>query len=183
MTNHFTIKIHCKKYVKAYLENNCGTPADLRLLPDLLQELRRCLQKKPEHLEKAEIAKWEETVTIIIPPDMFYRYGWEMNRENILDFNRKVEQKTKFFMRNYIAFNSSLGIPVTTCVREFQEKFGFHEEIWSFESIKKDFSRNGHKVELKTIRLLRAEINKILLDNLSEIGTISIKLKQEYCYG
>jgi hypothetical protein len=122
-------------------------------------------------------------VTVIIPPDMFYRYGWEMNKENILDFNRKVEMKAKFFARQYISVNKSLGFPVANCIREFQESFGFHETLWSYESIKKDFDRHGKVPELKTIRQLRVELNRILLDNLSDLGTISKKLIKEYANG
>lgn len=183
MSNHFTIKVPCKKYVKTYLEINCGTPVDLKHLPDLLDEFRRGLDKKPCHRETSELANCEDTVVIIIPPDMFYRYGWELNKENILDFNRKVEKKVKFFMRQYVAVNKSLGIPVANCIREFQEGFGFNEPVWSYESIKKDFDRHGQVPELKIIRELKTELNKILLDNLSDLGTISKKLKKESIYG
>ena len=182
MTN-FTIKIPCKTYVKAYLETNCGTPVNLQHLPDLLEEFRRGLARKPEHRESADLAACRELVTIIIPPDMFYRYGWEMNKENILDFNRKIEMKVKSFMRLHVAFNSSLGTPVANCIREFQEIFGFPEPVWSYESIKKDFDRHGHIPKLKTMKELKSEMNKILLDNLSDLGTISKKLKKEYVNG
>jgi hypothetical protein len=183
MHNHFTIKIPCKKYVKAYLEINCGKPVDLKHLPDLLEELRRGLARKPCHREASELAKLKDMVTVIIPPDVFYRYGWELNKESTLDFNRRVEMKVKFFMRNYVAVNKSLGIPVANCIKEFQDEFGFYESVWNYESIKKDFDRHGRVPELKIIRELKVEINKILLDNLSDLGTISKKLKKEYIYG
>jgi hypothetical protein len=183
MSNHFTIKIPCKKYVKAYLEINCGSPVNLHHLPDLLEEFRRGLARKPCHRETSELAVFRDTVTVIIPSDMFYRHGWELNKENILDFNRNVELKVKFFMRQYVAVNKSLGCPVSCCIREFQTEFGFFEPVWSYESIKKDFDRHGSVPELKIIRELRAELNKLLLDNLSELGTISRKLKKEHVYG
>ena len=182
MANHFTTKVHCKKYVKAFLELNCGTPADLSFLPEIKSEFTRCLSKKPSHREKSEIANWPDTISIIIPHDDFYRYGWEINREKEMDFNRMVEQRVKFFMRQYVGHNHSLGIPVAVCIREFQDRFGFAEPIWPFESIKKDFDRNGKVPELKTVKELRNEINKILLDNLSDLGTISRKLKKEQVY-
>lgn len=183
MQSNFTIRIPCKPYVKAYLETNCGTPVNLQHLPDMLEEFRRALSRKPEHRESMELPACRETVSVIIPPDMFYRYGWEMNKENILDFNRKVEMKVKFFMRQYVAVNNSFGVPVANCIREFQEGFGYTEPVWSYESIKKDFDRHGRVPELKIIKGLKIEMNKILLDNLSELGTISKKLKKEYVYG
>lgn len=182
MSNHFTIKIPCKKYVKAYLENNCGTPVNLQHLPDLLEEFRRCLARKPAHRESAPLAEYRDVVTVIIPNDMFYRHGWEMNKENMLDFNRRVEMKVKCFMRLFVSVNNSLGEPVANCIREFQEKFGYPEPIWSYESIKKDFYRHGQLIQIKSIRTLKSKMNKILLDNLSDLGTISKKLKKEYIY-
>lgn len=179
----FTIKIPCKPYLKAFLEINCGDPVDLRYLPDLLEEFKRGLSRKPEHREKTNVVLYKDFVTIIIPSDMFYRYGWEMNKENLLDFNRAVERLVKFFMRQYIAVNSSLGLSVTKCIREFQNRFGFDESIWNFEALKKDWDRNGTKIELKSVKQLQGELNKILLANLSDIGTISKKLKKEYSNG
>jgi hypothetical protein len=182
MTNHFTIKIPCKPYIKAYLENNCGTPVNLSHLPDLLDEFRRGLQRKSERREKMEQAGCREMVSIIIPPDMFYRYGWEMNRSSILDFNRKIEAKVKFLMRMYVAVNHTVGTPVANCIREFQLNYGFPEQVWSFESIKKDFDRHGHLPEKNPMKEIKSEINKILLSNLSELGTVSQKYKKEVTY-
>jgi hypothetical protein len=183
MSNHFTIKVPCKTYVKAYLETNCGAPADLQHLPAVLKEFKRALSRKPSHRESAELARYKDLVTIIIPSDIFYRCGWEMNKENILEFNRFIELKVKFNMRQYIALNNCLGQPVANCIREFQEGFGFPDYIWEYDSIKKDFDRNGRITDLKTLRDLKGELNKKLLANLSELGTISKKFKNEYIYG
>jgi hypothetical protein len=106
-----------------------------------------------------------------------------MNKENILDFNHTVELKVKFFMRQYIAINNGLGTPLATCVKEFQNSFGFTEDIWTWDSIRKDFERNGEKCKTKTIKELRIELNRILMDNLSKHGVISKRLKKEYYAG
>lgn len=180
MAERFTIKIPCKPYVRAFLELNCGDPADLARLQRLFKEFKNCLSKKPEHREASTVANYTDVVTIIIPADMFYRHGWEMNKENLLDFNRAAEQQVKFFMRQFISINNSVGVPVSESIKEFQDRFGFTESIWNYESIKKDYDRNGKGFELKLIRELRVEINKILLNNLSDLKIISTKLKKEY---
>lgn len=182
-SQHFTIKVPCKKYVKAFLETNCGSPVDLRLMPDLQKKFIQCLSRKPQHRENSEVATYSEMATIIIPSDIFYRHGWEMNRENVLTFNKEVEVLVKFVMRQYIGIASALGNPVSNSIREFQERFGFDESDWSYDSIKKDFDRHGKKVSLNTTRNLKEEIHKIFLDNLSELGTISKKALKEKIYG
>jgi hypothetical protein len=179
---NFTVPVPCKSYVKAFLENNCGTPANLKHLPDLYQTFIDCLANKPMHLESKEVAKWPDTVMVIIPSDVFYRYGWELNKTNLMDFNRAAALKVKFFMRQHIGINTAMGFPVAACIRDFQERFRFNEEVWPFDSIKKDFDRNGRKTGLRTIQELRKEINEIFLGNLSDLGTISKKFKKEFSY-
>ena len=163
MPNNFTIRITCKKYVKTYLETNCGIPVNLQLLPDLLQVFTICLDKKPGHRESAEVFKYTESVTVIIPPDVFYRCGWEVNIENILDFNRKVEHNVKFFMRQYISLNHSLGVSIAVCIKEFQERFDFPDPEWACARIKEDFYRNG-KTSRITITNLKKEWHTNVLD-------------------
>jgi hypothetical protein len=165
--------------VKAYIENNCGNPADLQRLPELRGEFRRCLKNKPWRRERDAVAKYTDSVIIIIQHDDFYRLGWELNTENILNFNRFAETRVKMMMRHYIALNHALGVPIAECIRNFQDEFSFPENTWSFDAIKKDFDRNGQLVCFKPIRELRSEIKKIFLANLSELGTVSTKHKKE----
>ncbi len=179
-SSRFTIKIPCKPYVRVFLEINCGDTVDLSHLPVLLKEFKRSLSKKPEHREASILAKYKDFVTVIVPSDMFYRYGWEMNKENLLDFNKAAELQVKFFMRQYISINNNVGVKIADSIREFQDRFGFTESVWNYESIKKDYDRNVSRSEIKLIRGLKVEINKILLDNLSHLGTVSFKLKKEY---
>ena len=183
MPNQFTIEINCKRYVKAYIETNCGAPAELKHLPDLYNEFIYCLQNIPRHRNACRIAQWQEKVTIIVPADVFYRYGWEMNKENELEFNKAAEHNIKFFMRQFISVNHALGIPVTICIKEFQELYGFEESIWPFESMKKDYERNRTQSMFNSMKFMKSEINKIFLENLSELGTISKKFKKEYVNG
>jgi len=183
MAERFTIKIPCKSYVRVFLELNCGDPVDLRQLPGLFKEFKRGLSMKPEHRGKGDFPlnqAYNDSVTIIIPTDMFYRYGWELNKENLLDFNSAAEQQVKFFMRQYISINNSVGSKVADSIREFQSRFGFTEDIWNYESIKKDFDRNGKIVQLKLIKGVRKEVMEILLDNLSYLGIVTKKLSNEY---
>lgn len=181
--NHFTIEIPCKSYVKAYLENNCGRPVDLKHLPSLMEEFRRALAKMPSHKDDSKKkAVHEDKVQIIIPPNFFYRYGWEMEEDNVRDFNVKIEHTVKYIMRQYVSLNHSMGIPVATCIRDFQEKYCFPETVWCFDSIKKDFYRNGISGNLKFMKVIKEEIDKLFMSNLSELGTVSKKFQKENIY-
>jgi len=173
MPDNYTIQIPCKKNVKAYLESSCGIPVNLIFLPELYHEFKNCLNKQP-HIEKSiPTTFYSEIVTIIIPSDCFYRTGWEMDRDNIYKLNKMAESRMKFVMRQYVMLGNSLGVPISTCISEFQEKFGFQEQAWPAESIKKELYRNGGKVKIKTIDALRSEIRITLL---AYSGIISKKL-------
>lgn len=179
--NHFTIEIPCKSYVKVYLETNCGTPVDLVHLPDLQLLVIRNLKKKQDYRKTDPICNYEDKITAVISPKIFYRYGWEITKEGIREINSFSEKKIKFIMRQYIFINSKLGQPVASCIRDFQQIFLFPEDVWSYESIKKDYDRHIRSNDMPKMKDLKKEINKILLSNLSELGTISKLLLKQLC--
>jgi hypothetical protein len=181
--DHFIIEIPCKPYVKAYIEFNCGVPADLFQLPLLICELKRGLKRKNSHREEETLSRCTDIVKVIIPNDLFYRCGWEMNKESQMDFNRIAEMQVKFMMRQYISLNHAMGATFTESIRSFQEQFGFSDTVWSFDSIKKDFYRNGGEVKYRTVKILREEMNNIFMAEMSRLGTIGRRFKKQNVYG
>lgn len=168
--NHYTLTIPCKYYVKIYLENNCGTPVDLSVFPDLQERFRVSLDKTSGEFKFSCKPPEQEVVTIIIPDDWFNRYGYFMSVERIFDFRMSVENKLKYLMRQYIAVNTMAGLSITASIKAFQEDYCLQEHVWSFESIKKDFDRHGSKVKLKAKRSLRDEMSDLFRDNLSKMS-------------
>lgn len=179
--NQFTIEIPCKSYVKVYLETNCGTPVDLQHLPDMQLLVTRNLKKKQDYRKTDLICNYEDKVTVEISSTIFYRYGWEITKEGIREINSFSEKKIKFIMRQYIFINHKLGQPVASCIRDFQQIFMFSEDVWSYETIKKDYDRHIKSNEMPKMKDLKQEINKILLSNLSELGTISKRFLKQIC--
>jgi hypothetical protein len=179
--SHFTIKIACKKYVKVYLETMCGSPVDITQLPVLYREFKRGLRKVDTSpgisLSQRSLLppaiRFPELVVIIIPHDTFFRCGYEMNDEDCLFFNSIVEKNVKYIMRQYVALNSAMGVTVADAIRQFQQDFGFNDNVWDSESIKKDFQRNGKKVEMKSLKAVRKEIITNLLNDLIDLGTLA----------
>lgn len=179
--NYFTIEIPCKSYVKVYLETNCGNPVDLQHLPDIHTLVMRNLKKKQDYRKTDPICNYDDKVTVMISPKLFYRYGWEITKEGIREINSFSEQKIKYVMRQYVFFNNKLGQPVASCIRDFQQIFLFAEDVWNFESIKKDYQRHISDKDTPKMKDMKKEINKILLSNLSELGTISKRLLKQIC--
>lgn len=171
MMEIYTVKIAVKPYVKAYLENNFGSPVDLRRDAELSELVNLMLREGSTRLDKIVSANFPATVEMRISKDAFFRYGFTFTKTETLKFNSFLEKRIKFFARTYIAYHQSLGISVAKCIRDFQTAFGFPEDVWGYDSIKKDFDRNGSHVPKGMIGNFKAELSKIFLEMLSEIGT------------
>jgi len=175
----FTCQIPVKSYIKTYIENNCGSPADLTQLPEINSLFLTCLKSPRFSRDKQIKCNYSHSVDIIISSDYFYRYGWQLSKTDIVHFNTRCEAFIKFNSRQFIMANSSLGIPVSRSIREFQATFKFPEDSFSYDAIKKDFERHGAKIPLKFDREYKQELFNIFLESLSTLGTVSKSFKHE----
>lgn len=179
----FTLLLQTKPYVHHYLVSNFGNPANLTSDPRLHNLFRRCLRKPAARFTKQykplRLVKYTAQSKIIISEDDFYRYGWEMSKVNTIYFGRELENRAKFLMRSivsvYMAFMSQKN-----AILLFQEKFGYTDDVWSFDSIRKDYSRNGPMQKVDFRAEITEKTERIILENLSELGTISQKLLKDH---
>lgn len=171
----FTINLQCKPYVKQFLVLNCSNPVDLVLHKDLHEHfklyLARQTKKREAYYRTLNLDLYCETVEIIIPDDDFYRFGWELNISETVNFGQAVERHAKLFMHTYVAYHSTF-LDLKTAILQFQEKFGFYENIWKYESIRKDFFRN-QGVQLDPTSELSGKFEKIIMGILSKSGTLT----------
>ncbi|MEI8049509.1 MAG: hypothetical protein WCI92_19180, partial [Bacteroidota bacterium] len=75
-------------------------------------------------------------------------------------------------MRNMISFYMTL-MNERDAILNFQNKFGFTEDIWPFDSIKKNYSRSVNK-DAKFIysKDLSVKLENLLLVSLSDVGNL-----------
>ncbi|MGE4568027.1 MAG: hypothetical protein AB7C90_02455 [Bacteroidales bacterium] len=175
------VTIPCKPYVRHFLTINYGDPVSFAKAQDLYSELRSRLSKQTKHCESRALSErlYNQKVEIIISEDDFYRYGWELTRTDIRRFNRMIEYRIKMFMRISIS-NYELLHSQKEAIKLFQQKFGFSEDIWPYESIKKDYFRNNNMPSIKIKDIINAEIEKKLLVHLSDLGIIDLTNIQTY---
>ena len=179
----FTCKVPVKSYIRSYLENNCGCPADLSELPEVNDFFLSSLRRPRYHRDNQSKCNYTDSIEIIISEDVFHRFGWQLSKTDTVRFNQRCEAFIKFNSRQFIMANNALGIPVSECIRQFQHLYNFSEDSFSYETIKKDFDRHGTKARIKLIRDFKTELNNILLDNLSTLGTISNSFKDDANWG
>lgn len=80
-------------------------------------------------------------VEVIVSESDFYRYGWELTKTDVVAFNSEIEGKVKSLMRSSVELFENMMSQKEAIIR-FQETFGFTEDVWAYESIKKDYYRS-----------------------------------------
>lgn len=167
----YTVKISVKPYVKAYLESNFGSPVDFRNDTELTGIINIMLKSGCAHLDRIVLANLAEKVEIRISKDTFYRHGYTITRTDTLRFNSLIEERIKFYSRMYISYHNSIGDSITKCIRDFQELYGFSEDVWSYDSIKKDYQRHGSSAVKTITNNFKADFHNIFMERLSQFGT------------
>jgi len=185
MSEKFNVILPCKPYVKQFILHNFGEPADFstdKTINDLLLRSLKQPSKRRDYDFKVKdaINNYQSKIDLCISEDVFYRYGWMLTTTDILNINRNIEVRVKCFMSQMVGVSVSNGKPIKDSIEDFQERFDYPEEVWPYESMKKDFQRNGQPIA----RSYQNEIIKInqrlFMDNLSRVGTLCQKAIKHY---
>ena len=172
----FFLELPVKPYVKQYIILNYGNPANFSSNKFINERFRKCLIK-PSHrynsyYQKQAFCKYAESIKIILTQDDFYRYGWELSPSDIIAFGKFLEHHAKFLSCNMISFYMTY-MNEKDAILSFQNNFGFNEDIWQYQSLKKIYDRfavaNGKIYYTKDLTL---KLEKLLLTNLSNLGTL-----------
>ena len=174
----FVIKVPVKTYVKRFLEINYGEPINFSENTKSHQFFKSLLQKTNTGFNKHTEFKpfYPMVVEVEISEHDFEHFGWDFPFTGVVSFNRYFEKQAKMLMRNIIGVNVSLGMPIKTAIENFQFRFKFDEDVWKAESIKKDFYRYGKLDAVDFNNEIFKKIERIVLQNLYDKRTVSLKL-------
>ena len=78
--NYYTITVAVKPYIRAFLENNFGSPVDIRKDPELNNIVEFLLKEGATRLDKTLQIKYPDSVCIRISRDTFHRYGFTLTK-------------------------------------------------------------------------------------------------------
>ena len=179
----FNIDFPTKPYVRQFIIHNFGDPADFSCNKGVNDSFRNCLSRPSTRYDarynELSLCRYSTITKVVISDDDFYRYGWEISKTNIVSFGKQMERQAKFLMRNMVSYYSSFMME-RDAILMFQNRLGFNEDTWSFDSIKKDYQRFGPVDRPDFLSDLNSKIEKILLVNLSNLGTISQNARKSY---
>jgi hypothetical protein len=181
----FTITIPVKPYVKRFIEINYGLPADFTNDPQTNKFFQELLRKPNSTYDKKYpdvICTYTTEIEVLISEHDFYRYGWELTKTDIVAFGKRFEDRAKVMMRSVVGVNIGLGLPINKSIERFQDRFLFCEDTWRYEAIKKDFYRNGQVELVDFDNEIFLKIEKIIMRNLYDLGTVSKKAINDYEY-
>ena len=103
-------------------------------------------------------------VEFVLSDHDFYNYGWEMHPLHVRALNTTFEQSAKLFMRTCITIDTLMSGSLAASIRRFQDRYNYPEDVWSFQSIKKDIDRNTNRIEIDFDTDIYEKIQKILND-------------------
>ena len=63
-----------------------------------------------------------------------------MSNTEVVAFGSKVERRIKQMLFLYLDTHVSIGIPLSTAIRNFQNSFGFDDDTWSYETIRRSIT-------------------------------------------
>lgn len=138
----FILTIPTKPYVKHWLQIFYGQPANFTRTKELYQLIQNALAK-PKHKNQKRIKPIAGRVAteVIIQSDDFYRLGWELTETDTRRIAYIMEQKVKEFMRVEVNKGRKHMLSKKEAIIEFQNFYGFTEDIWSWESIRRHYDR------------------------------------------
>ncbi|NQU87030.1 MAG: hypothetical protein HQ541_14840, partial [Mariniphaga sp.] len=179
----YTVTIPVKPYVNKFLEINYGLPVNFTEDPDS-NTFFQGLLKNPCHLRDNMypdvISTYTTEIDIVISEHDFYNHGWELSKTDIVAFGKRYEGRAKTFMRSMVGIYHAIGLPINISIRKFQARFLYDEDAWPYESIKKDYYRNGHKGNIDFNNEIFFKIENIIIRNLSDFGTFSKRTIKDY---
>ena len=160
--DRFVCWLPCKPYVKQFLLYNFNAPG--RHLDRNSQSVpgQGATERLPSRLAKTRryenryrnLARYTANVAVEIRRDDFYRYGWAMSNTEVVAFGSKVERRIKQMLFLYLDTHVSIGIPLSTAIRNFQNSFGFDDDTWSYETIRREYNRHGYRKTVENTTIL-----------------------------
>jgi hypothetical protein len=139
-----TLNVPVKPYIKKYLEKNYGNPVNFSGVRGLSDFFNLLLEKQTLRREKqTTLNRYSELVTIVITRDVFYRYGWSISNTSVVSFNALFEMVIKERGRDAIRIRKDeANKKISESIRQYQIDFGFTEDDFPFDTIKKDVQRH-----------------------------------------
>lgn len=147
------ITIPCKPYIKNFIEKSFGVPADLSLDDNINKTFLLLINRKTVRNKKRTSSPgygskvYRESVVIEVDEDSMPEDPNNISKKALQEFNLALESYIKTMARIFIFTCENFGMKRMEAIREFQDTFGFSNELFNEENILQDIKRNGAKTK------------------------------------
>ena len=186
MKSRYVVWLPCKAYVKRYLLYRFNDPdanwpeivnlsSDKALRFDFIDRLSREGRYEERY---RNLFRYTQQVAVEISKDDFYRYGWSMSNTEVVRFGKKIEREIKSQLFLYLDSSVACGVPLSVAIRKFQQQYGFDEDSWPYDSIRREFNRHStlHRKEVG-MTIFDFIHNKIFGEVVPSLGQLRNKEK------
>lgn len=187
---HFVVWIWVAPFVRQYLLANFGVAdeewpelvnvsSDTMLNSVFRYRLTKSSHRRDRQIEGRGTMRYRTChVAIEIGRDDFYRYGWSLSLTDESYLATMLENRCRAMLIGYLQAAYLVKPVLSECIEDFYRLFGYDEETWPRDSIRKLWGRRSSVKD--NDRQLEKKIGKIVLDTLSENGTINQQGRKEY---
>ncbi len=184
----FLVNMYVKPYVCKYLRDNFHVAngkfphiIDLRSDSLLYRDFLNGLQKTDLPVTQALPTQLRPClVSIRITYDIFQRHGWELAPEAAQNINIMLEQRCKNILLTYISTLYCVTGNLARCIQIFYEKFGYNEDIWPVDSIRKIWQRDRNVPKETFYTDIIQKISDFILAKMSGNGTLTKQASRNY---
>lgn len=189
--DRFAVTVHVAPFVKKYLLTNFGVYDEM--WPDLVNissdrqlsgVFRSMLVKKHYEFDRrieAQANRFRsERINIEISKSDFYKYGWAISLTDEIRFSSVLEARCKTMLITYLSSAYLVTPCLASCIRQFYHLFGFDDETWPIDSIRKIWLRDK-TIDKQALKMgIFQKINEIIILQMSVNGTIAEQGKLAY---
>ena len=153
-----------------------------RLLDTMFRaKLFKCCHRYDKRLEKNGTYKYRnQRIAIEITKSDFYQYGWALSKTDESMLNNFLEIRCRTILLSYLSAQFMVTPVLAHCIRLFYKNFGYDENTWPAESIRRIWNRDK-KIDKEALKTsLNDKIFNFIIVQLYENKTISQQGKKNY---
>ena len=149
--SRFVVWLPCKPYVKQFLLHEFNDPdnewseiVNLSSDRELKSDFISLLDKNGRYDNRySKLYRYSAMVPVEIGKDDFYRHGWTIANTEAVRFGVKIERRIKHILYLYLDTSVGMGVPLSEAIRRFQNQYGYTEDSWSYDTIRREYNRHA----------------------------------------
>lgn len=167
--------IPTKPYIQQYIYNCMGREPELSRDDIFGSKLIDLLERNVRHQDNDGVGIFAAPLVVYLPLRVLDHHGYELSRTGIRFFNTFSEAVIKKELYFYFDTMTGLGLPIKECIDRYQQHFGFNEDTFSSDTIKKTYDRHRRKLGKPYLRnFMNRKREQVVVEKSYDRNVLSI---------